>query len=174
MWRDIMKQKLIIIISLTGILIYFLFPKTENEILVHEGVPEIESFEIILNGAIAFPGVYTYYSDISLNQAISFAGGFLSNADYSALNMNQLLSKNKEIFIPFVDNQDVIKEEKININQASFKELLDIPYMTESRAASLIIYRETHGDFQSVDDLIFVKYIGEVTLENLRPYVKIS
>mgnify|MGYP000941994927 CR=1 FL=1 len=36
--------------------------------------------------------------------------------------------------------------------------------MTETRAASLIIYREQYGDFNHIDDLINVKNIGSVTL----------
>ena len=62
---------------------------------------------------------------------------------------------------------------QININQANFKTLITIPHMTESRAAALIIYREAHGKFQSIDDLIHVKHIGTATLEKIRPYVTI-
>jgi DNA uptake protein ComE-like DNA-binding protein len=43
--------------------------------------------------------------------------------------------------------------------------------MTETRAASLIIYREAHGDFKHLDELLLVKYIGVVTLEKIKPYL---
>jgi len=46
--------------------------------------------------------------------------------------------------------------------------------MTETRAASLVVYREAHGYFQSIDDLINVKYIGAVTLENIKPYITLG
>jgi competence protein ComEA len=59
----------------------------------------------------------------------------------------------------------------VNINTASFQQLLSIPYMTETRAAELIIYRREHGFFDSIEGLIHVKYIGAATIENLRPFI---
>ena len=46
--------------------------------------------------------------------------------------------------------------------------------MTETRAASLIIYREQYGDFNHIDDLINVKNIGSVTLEKIKPYITLG
>jgi DNA uptake protein ComE-like DNA-binding protein len=52
--------------------------------------------------------------------------------------------------------------------------LLEIPYMTETRAASLIVYREANGPFLHFEELLNVKHIGPVTLENIKPYIKLN
>jgi len=38
----------------------------------------------------------------------------------------------------------------------------------------LIIYREANGDFMTIDELINVKHIGPVTLENIRPHITVG
>ena len=46
-----------------------------------------------------------------------------------------------------------------------------LPGIGPAKAEAILAYREEYGPFQSVDDLLSVSGIGEVTLENLRPYV---
>ena len=69
------------------------------------------------------------------------------------------------------------KEEKVtfpvNINTASAKELDALPGIGEVLAQRIIDYRTANGPFQSVDDLIKVKGIGEKTLEKIKPYATV-
>ena len=63
----------------------------------------------------------------------------------------------------------------ININTASAKELADfLPGIGEKKAERIVEYRRLAGEFVSVDELIKVDGIGEKTLENIRPYCRIS
>jgi competence protein ComEA len=41
-------------------------------------------------------------------------------------------------------------------------------------AQRIIEYRQTHGRFQSVDELLEVRGIGPKRLENMRPYVVVK
>lgn len=59
----------------------------------------------------------------------------------------------------------------ININTASAEELQELPNIGLKRAQDIINYREKHGNFTSVDDIIKIKGIGRKTLENLRPLI---
>ena len=57
----------------------------------------------------------------------------------------------------------------VNINEASAVELAEaLTGIGEERARAIIAYRDTNGPFQSVNDLVDVKGIGEAILsENI-------
>ena len=63
----------------------------------------------------------------------------------------------------------------ININTATVEQLADfLPGIGTVKAKAIVEYRELAGEFVSVDELIKVDGIGEKTLENIRPYCRIS
>lgn len=61
----------------------------------------------------------------------------------------------------------------ISINNGSLEELKSLPGIGDSYAQRIIEYRETNGDFTSVDDLVNVRGIGAKTLDNLKPFIKL-
>lgn len=61
----------------------------------------------------------------------------------------------------------------ININTADTRELIKLSGIGEVKAAAIVAYREEHGAFSSVEELLNVKGIGEKTLEKIRGYVTI-
>jgi competence protein ComEA len=61
---------------------------------------------------------------------------------------------------------------KIDINAASAVELTDLPGIGPALARRIIDYREEHGPFASVDDLLHISGIGERILERLKPYAR--
>ena len=61
--------------------------------------------------------------------------------------------------------------ELLNINTASAEELQTLPNIGVQMAKRIVVYREQHGKFASVDALQNVKGIGAKTLEKLRPFV---
>lgn len=66
-------------------------------------------------------------------------------------------------------------QETININTATADELAAfLPGIGEVKAKRIVEYRETAGGFDSVDELLNIKGIGEKTLENIRPYCRVS
>ena len=60
----------------------------------------------------------------------------------------------------------------IDINAASAVELTDLPGIGPVLSQRIIEYREAHGPFASVDELINVSGIGERVLERLKPYAR--
>ena len=61
----------------------------------------------------------------------------------------------------------------VNINSASKRELDALPGIGEVLAQRIIDYRSANGPFQSVDELIKIKGIGEKTLAKLKPYATV-
>ncbi|MEE2664785.1 MAG: ComEA family DNA-binding protein [Myxococcota bacterium] len=62
----------------------------------------------------------------------------------------------------------------VNVNIASVEELVLLPGIGESRAKAIVALRENRGGFDSVDELVDVKGIGNAMLAKLRPYVSLE
>ncbi len=60
---------------------------------------------------------------------------------------------------------------KININTATMDQLTQLPGIGTITAQRIIDYRDEHGPFQSVKDLLNVDGIGSGTLDNIRDYI---
>lgn len=62
---------------------------------------------------------------------------------------------------------------KININTASVGELIQLPHIGPITAKKIILYRESHGEFQSLEELINIDGIGEVNFEDIKLHILI-
>ena len=63
----------------------------------------------------------------------------------------------------------------VNINTATVEELCEVlPGIGEIKAKRIVEYRKSTGGFNSVDELLNVKGIGEKTLEKIRPYCRLT
>ncbi len=61
----------------------------------------------------------------------------------------------------------------LDINTATAEQLTALNGIGEKKAAAIIAYRDEHGGFSSVDELLNVKGIGEKTLENIRKFITV-
>ena len=68
----------------------------------------------------------------------------------------------------------LIPGERINLNTAPAVELRRLPGIGEKKAADIVAFREENGPFQSVEELMRVAGIGEVTLNALRDYITVN
>jgi competence protein ComEA len=69
---------------------------------------------------------------------------------------------------------DTAAGKKININQASAKELANLPRIGAKVAERIVEYRQAHGSFAKVEDLMEVKGVGEKLFTTLKPYLTLS
>lgn len=60
---------------------------------------------------------------------------------------------------------------KVSINQANLEILMTLPGIGESKAQSIISYREKNGGFQTLEDLMNVSGIGEAVFAKIEPYI---
>ena len=66
--------------------------------------------------------------------------------------------------------ESLLEGEVIDINSAPVEDLQRLPGIGEKRAQAIVAWREEHGPFQSVDELVLVSGIGEKLLAGLRDY----
>lgn len=72
-------------------------------------------------------------------------------------------------------DDDVVLAEGVDVNSASAEELAAaLPGIGPSKARNIIEWRETHGPFRSIEQLLEVSGIGPRTLENIRPFVRLG
>ena len=63
----------------------------------------------------------------------------------------------------------------VDINSAAVEELAAaLPGIGPGKAQRIVDWREANGPFQSIEQLLEVSGIGPVTLENIRPFVRLG
>ncbi|CAM2845171.1 helix-hairpin-helix domain-containing protein [Hathewaya histolytica] len=152
---------------------------------------EDSTIKVDIKGAVKKPGIYTLSAESRISDIVNMAGGFLQEAELIKVNLSKRLQDEDLIYIPKkgenidpsieaaltqgIDNKAnkenshkanaKDKSEKININKASVEELKTLPGIGETRANSIIQYREEKGGFKSADELKNISGIGDKTLD---------
>jgi comEA protein len=67
-----------------------------------------------------------------------------------------------------------ISNKKINLNTATLKELDTLPGIGKELGKRILAYRETNGNFSSIEELMKVRGIGEKTFEKLKNLITIE
>lgn len=135
-------------------------------------------------GWVQREGVYELPEGSRVIDALDAAGGPRKGAALSALNLAALLTDGQQVLVgketaaPPGDVTEAGSDPAggtalVNINSAGVEELETLPGIGEVLAATIVQYREEHGPFTSVDQLVDVSGIGEVTLEELRDLVTV-
>lgn len=130
-------------------------------------------------GMVHEPGVYDFVLGDRVIDAIERAGGARKGADLSALNLAAPLADGTQILVPERGASasgaasGTTAGGLININSADATELEELSGIGEVLAAAIVSYREEHGPFASVEDLMDVSGIGPATLEEIRDHVSV-
>jgi competence protein ComEA len=148
--------------------------------------PYVVPILVDVAGWVRHPGVYEFHDGDRVIDAIEAAGGARRGAALDALNLAAPLADGTQILVPrreasgsagsapsapSVDGS--VTSSKVNINAASAEELETLPGIGEVIAQEILDYRTANGPFASVDDLLDVSGIGEVTLVNIRDLVTV-
>lgn len=144
-------------------------------------------------GQVESPGVYELPENSRVWDGVQAAGGFLEDADSDAVNLAAPLSDGCKVTIPSVrdgESQDWYEENGssgtagsgqrdaagglIDINRASVSELTEIPGIGQVRAEAIAAYREAHGAFHTVEDIMNVTGIKEGLFEKMKGYITVG
>jgi len=63
---------------------------------------------------------------------------------------------------------------KIDLNTATLTQLQELPRIGPKVAQRILDFRQEHGRFQRVEDLMKVQGIGEKTFQDLKPLITVS
>ncbi len=184
----------IVIGVLVGLLIagglYLTVRAPEGEPVVLMPTPTPRPITVFVTGAVQRPGVYTIPSGSRVADAVNAAGGFLESAQYDQINPAELLQDGAKVNVPGDANiatpeliigadglavtATPVTGEPLNINTATFDELVALPEIGETLAQRIIDYRDQNGDFTDVQDLLQIPGMTASTLEKIRPYITVG
>jgi competence protein ComEA len=143
--------------------------------------PEIEQIKVELVGAVKQPGVYDFPKGIHLLDAIDLSGGVAEGADLSKINLALVLKDGQKITIPTLGSQNLSSNNStheatalLDINLATVEQLMDLPQIGEIKAQAIMTYRNDHGPFQKLEDLIEVPGVGKSIFEAIKSLITVN
>lgn len=141
---------------------------------------------VVVDGAVATPGIVRLPAGSRLHAAIDAAGGLAANADTTSLNLAARIGDGEQIAIPArvtratpggngagivpIDPAGAL----IDINSAGIGELDQLPGVGPAISQRIIDYRETNGPFESIEELDEIEGISLEMVEELRALVTIG
>ncbi len=135
-------------------------------------------------GAVHRPGVYHLPPTARVVDLIERAGGPTEAAQLDAMNLAALLVDGQRVYVPRVGEVDPGGSgaeagapsgsgSVIDLNTATAEQLDTLPGIGPTTARSILDERRRRGRFDSVDDLLDVRGIGEAKLAEIRPLVRV-
>lgn len=117
--------------------------------------------EVYIGGAVASPGFYPAKAGDTIESLIQAAGP-TPDADLSRI----------KVHVPKVGESQ--PPQRIDINHAEVWLLDALPGIGQQKAQAIVDYRDRHGSFQRIEDLLQVEGIGSVTLEGIRDLITVE
>ncbi|MGD7044041.1 helix-hairpin-helix domain-containing protein [Jeotgalibacillus proteolyticus] len=164
-------------------------------IVKEEAVPAAEpsltmTMIVDVKGAVHSPGVYEVKEGDRVTDALKLAGGETEEADMKFVNLSQKLQDEMVIYVPEAGEEvtsgpavspEAItgtgaggQSQKININTADAAELQTINGIGPAKAEAILAYRETEGNFQSIEDIKNISGIGDKTFDKLKESIDVK
>lgn len=160
------------------------------------GASEETTVYVQVTGAVKYPGVYELPEGSRVFEAIEKAGGMTDDARAESINQALEVSDGQLIVLytqqewqqmqagtmngseDLAAAQDVLSESaaddgRININTASAEQLCTISGIGESRAQSIITYREQNGAFGSIEEIKKVSGIKDGLFQKIKDKIKV-
>lgn len=153
--------------------------------------PTPEPIVVHVIGAVARPGVYNLPTGSRVQDAVRAAGGLLAEADKEAINLAARLEDGEQLEVPYLPGMEPVgtpsssfqvipgdsgapSSSLININTATLEELDTLPGIGPTTAQKIIDYREQHGPFARIEDIMNVSGIGPATFERIQDLITVE
>lgn len=158
-------------------------------------IPTPSPVRVYITGAVVNPDVYSLPYGSIMKDVILAAGGLTEDAaDLKMFNQALELQDQQHIHIPHVEELDsppVVQDgvditsqtptasanqlsERININTATLAELDTLPRIGPAIGQNIIDYREHHGPFETIEEIMQVSGIGTATFTKLKEQITVE
>ena len=158
-----------------------------------------EEMVVQASGAVVHPGVYRLPADARVDDVVRQAGGLAPDADADRVNLAAPVADGERVWVPRkgeTEPPEVVagtgsgsggstvpggapgsagtgEAKVVDLNAADAEQLDTLPGVGPATATAILAYRDEHGSFSSVDELLEVRGIGDAKLEQLRPLVAV-
>ncbi len=148
-----------------------------------ESIKEQETkavFFVHVCGQVKNPGVYQLEEDARIYDAVQLAGGMTEEACEEAVNLAKKVTDGEQIWIPdraeaekMVSENGSLKEKQtesglVDLNYATKEQLMTLTGIGEARAKDILAYREEHGGFQTIEDIMKVPGIKDAAFAKIK------
>ena len=147
----------------------------ENDKIDDPAVSKIIFVDVI--GCVVNPGVYQLEEGSRVFQALELAGGLTEEAEVKSINRAAVLSDEQVITVLSVEEYEEMQKNsgglgfvdgKVELNSADAKALESLSGIGPSMAEKILQYRQEHGRFHNIEDLMKVAGIGEKTFQQIK------
>lgn len=166
--------------------------EVQEELTDTKGEEKAEDFAFVyVCGEVHSPGVYELKSGSRVFEAIEMAGGVTEDAAYEAINQARTVEDGEQIYVPsreeakeyaagtqspgvgVTGSKGTDTKGKININTAGKEELMTLTGIGEAKAESILSYREEHGSFGDIEELMQIEGIKEGVFNKIKDDITI-
>ena len=156
----------------------------EKDSLESAGEETALPFYVHICGEVVSPGVYELKEGSRVFQAIEKAGGVTDQAAAEYLNMAEQVKDGMKIVVPGKEEVEAAKargeislqaeaslnvqKTKVNLNTATKEELMTLRGVGEAKAADIVKYRESHGGFQKIEDIMKISGIKDAAFQKIK------
>lgn len=144
--------------------------------------PAAKKVVVDVAGRVRHPGVLRLPQGSRVVDAIRRAGGARHGVDLTGLNLARVLTDGEQVVVgasASASSTDSAAASSgggaagplVDINAASEEQLETLPGVGPVTAQKILAWRQAHGAFTSIDELLEVDGIGDKTLADLTPYV---
>lgn len=158
---------------------------------------DAKQIAVHITGEVRNPGLIYLPNGARTHDAIAAAGGPTEQAELDSLNLAERIQDGAKLVVPTKGTPTPMpraSEPKppsdvnpligssapqgdaagtIALNSATAEELDQLPGVGPATAKNILEYRDSMGGFQSIDDLLNVKGIGEKKLAKMKPYLRL-
>ena len=156
-------------------------PRGEPIVLLPAPTPA--PITVYVSGSVNQVGLYALPFGSRVNDAIQAAGGFSGEADSGAINLAAILQDGEQVNVPEIMPTQVGggalralpgTNLLVDINTASLEQLDTLPQIGPITAQSIIDYRMANGPFKTVENLLEVDGIGQVTFDKIKGLITVG